>query len=171
MIARNKIAVYRRMLDKAGINYVDAATLVLEARHKYPISVFPRGGTHWNMLAASIAAQAVTDKLNSMREDPLLTPFTFTAERSFYPQGSARDLMEILNLVWPDTHYEVPVMSYNAKPPAICQPTRLTEIGGSFLFEMDDVLAQSPARPRSATGSIGTSSISGIPAEPPNHCR
>ena len=53
---------------KAGINIVDAATLVAEARHKYPISMFPRGGTHWNMLAAALAAQALTDKLNSLQE-------------------------------------------------------------------------------------------------------
>ena len=116
---QHKVAVYRQMLDRNGIHYLDAATLIAEARASYPISMFPRGGIHWNMLAAGLAAQALTDKLNALHESPILTPFTLTWERSFKPQGSDRDLIEILNLMWPDTHYEVPVVSFHSVPPAI----------------------------------------------------
>jgi alginate O-acetyltransferase complex protein AlgJ len=139
---QNKVAVYRRMLDRHGIHYVDAATLIAEAREEYPISMFPRGGIHWNTLAASIAAQAVTDELNRLHGSPILTPFTFSFERSWQPQGSARDLMDLLNLIWPDTHYEVPVVTYHSAERDVCQPARITEVGGSFLFELDDSLAQ-----------------------------
>jgi alginate O-acetyltransferase complex protein AlgJ len=144
---RNKVAVYRRMLDQNGINYVDAATLTAEARASYPISMFPRGGIHWNMLAASLAAQAVTQRLNELSGSTVLTPFTISWERSYKPQGADRDLMEILNLVWPDTRYEVPVVSYHSTTPASCRPTRITEVGGSFLFELDDALAQAACPP------------------------
>ncbi len=138
---QHKVAVYRQMLDRNGVHYLDAATLIAEARESYPISMFPRGGIHWNMLAAGLAAQALTDKLNALHESPILTPFTLTWERSFKPQGSDRDLIEILNLMWPDTHYEVPVVTFHSVPPASCRPARITEVGGSFLFELDDALA------------------------------
>jgi alginate O-acetyltransferase complex protein AlgJ len=144
----HKIAVYRQILDREGVHYVDAATLTADARRKYEISMFPRGGIHWNRLAASIAAQAVTDEVNRLHGSTILTPFTFSYKRSFSPQGSDRDLIDILNLVWSDSHYEVPVVSHQSSERDDCRPARITEVGGSFLFELDDALAQIACPPQ-----------------------
>src|SRR5271166_823208 len=145
---QNNLAVWHEIIDRLGIHYVDTATVVAEAKSKYDISMFPRGGIHWNMLAASLGAQAVTDKLNAMFGSTVLTPFTISWQRSHDPQGSDRDLLDMLNLVWPDKRYEVPMVTLHpAERDSPCKPLRITEVGGSFLFEMDDALSQVPCPP------------------------
>jgi hypothetical protein len=144
---RDKLPVWNGMLDRAGVHYVDTASLVARARDAYPISMFPRGGVHWNHLAASLAAQAVTEAVNRLHGSQLLTPFTITWTRSFTPGQSDRDVLDILNLMYPDKHYEVPVVTIHSDPPPTCQPTRITEVAGSFLFLLDDALAQAACPP------------------------
>ncbi len=144
---RDKLPIWDGILDRAGVHHADTASLVAHARDAYPISMFPRGGVHWNRLAASLGAQAVTDAINRLHGSPLLTPFTISWERSFTPEQSDRDLLDILNLMYPDKHYEVPVVTIHSQPPADCHPTRITEVAGSFLFLLNDALAQAACPP------------------------
>lgn len=140
---QHKLAVYRSILERYQIHYVDAATLIAQARGRYPIDLFPRGGIHWNMLGATLAAKAITEEVNRQSGSQRLTPFTFTWEISFEPKTSDKDLLEIMNLRWPDERYPVPVptiLSMAAKDP--CRPTRITEVGGSFLFTINAVLQE-----------------------------
>ncbi|HME70977.1 MAG TPA: hypothetical protein VKM54_14070, partial [Myxococcota bacterium] len=138
-----KLEVYRSILDRYHIRYVDAATLTAQARSSYPIDLFPRGGIHWNMLGATLAAQAITQAVNRQRGSQLLTPFTFTWQTSFEPRTSDKDLLEIMNLRWPDERYPVPVPTIESIPPkGPCQPARVTEVGGSFLFTINAVLEE-----------------------------
>jgi alginate O-acetyltransferase complex protein AlgJ len=144
----HKLEVYRSILDRYHIHYVDAATLTAQARASYPIDLFPRGGIHWNMLGATLAAQAITQAVNRQSRSPLLTPFTFTWQTSFEPRVSDKDLLEIMNLRWPDEHYPVPVPTIESKPPkGACQPARVTEVGGSFLFTINAVLEEAACPP------------------------
>ena len=64
------------------------------------------------------------------------------------PGQSDRDVLDILNLMYPDKHYEVPVVTIHSDPPPTCHPTRITEVAGSFLFLLDDALGAGglPAR-------------------------
>ncbi|MBV9654068.1 MAG: hypothetical protein JOZ42_05850 [Acetobacteraceae bacterium] len=137
---REKLPMWTATLDRAGVHYVDTASLVAQARDAYPISMFPRGGVHWNRLAASLGAQAVTAAANRLRGGQLLTPFTITWERAFTPEQSDRDILDILNLMYPDKRYEVPVVALHSDPPPECRPARITEVAGSFLFLLDDAL-------------------------------
>ncbi len=145
---RDKLPIWNGILERAGVHSVDTASLIAHARDHYPISMFPRGGVHWNRLAASLAAQAVTDAVNRLHGSQLLTPFTISWTRSFTPEQSDRDVLDILNLMYPDKHYEVPVVTIHSHPPPVCHPTRITEVAGSFLFLLDDALEQAACPPR-----------------------
>jgi hypothetical protein len=139
----HRAEVYRAILDRRGIQYVDGTELIAANRDKFAISMFPRGGIHWNMQGASLVAKAITDKLNALRGPDTLTPFTFSVAPSYSPENSDRDLMEILNLLWPDYHYEVPVVTYHpASRREPCRPLRIAEVAGSFLFNVNDALSQ-----------------------------
>jgi hypothetical protein len=143
----DKLEVYRSILERHHINYVDTATLVAQARRSYPIDLFPRGGAHWNMLGATLAAQAITQAVNQRRLH-LLTPFTFNWQTSFEPKTSDKDLLEIMNLRWPDERYPVPVPTIESTPPGDpCRPARVTEVGGSFLFTINAVLEETACPP------------------------
>jgi alginate O-acetyltransferase complex protein AlgJ len=130
----DKLLVYDDILDRHGVHFVDTASDLAAAREKYGISMFPRGGIHWNSLATALATQKVIAAVNARRPDPLLATFSFTWRISYTARGIDRDLLDLMNLRHPDTHYPVPELAYQSEPlPGACHPMDITEVGGSFL--------------------------------------
>ncbi len=136
-----KLEIYDAMLRQHGIRYVDGASPLAAARQKYGIDMFPRGGVHWNSLAAALATQDVVEAANEQHSSPPLTQFTFTWQVSYWPTAIDRDLLDIMNLPHPDAHYPVPVLHYDSqRPPGECRPVKITEVGGSFLMGINTTL-------------------------------
>jgi len=143
-----KLEVYQSILERYHVHFVDAATLIAQSRRSYPIDLFPRGGIHWNMLGAALAAQAITQAVNHLHGSQMFTPFTFTWQTSWEPKTSDKDLLEIMNLRWPDERYPVPVPSIESlHPESPCRPSRMSEVGGSFLFTINAVLEEADCPP------------------------
>ena len=76
--------------------------------------MFPRGGTHWNSLASALGTQKVIAAVNGQRAGPLLAALSFAWRISYNPQGGDRDLLDLMNLKHPDTHYPVPELTYQS---------------------------------------------------------
>lgn len=143
-----KLRAWERILTAAGIHFVDAAKLVADARAAYPIPMFPRGGVHWNRLAASLGAQALTEEVNRFAGREILTPFRIDWRSSYEPDASDRDVLDVLNLRFPDRRYEVADVIIRSGARESCRPARITEVGGSFLFLLNDALVQAQCPPR-----------------------
>jgi alginate O-acetyltransferase complex protein AlgJ len=130
----DKLLVYDDILNRHGVHFVDTASDLAAAREEYGISMFPRGGIHWNSLATALGAQKLIAAVNAQRPEPLLPTFSFTWRISYTPRGIDRDLLDLMNLRYPDTHYPVPELAYRSDPlPGGCHPVEITEVGGSFL--------------------------------------
>jgi alginate O-acetyltransferase complex protein AlgJ len=137
----SKLAVWDAALTSHGVRFVDGASPLPAAREKYGIDMFPRGGIHWNKLAAALATQDVIAAVNAQHASPPLMPFTFTWTISYKPDATDRDLLDIMNLPHPDRHFPVPELSYqSAEPPGGCKPLKITEVGGSFLMGINNTL-------------------------------
>jgi hypothetical protein len=131
-----KLAPFRAALDARHIRYVDAASLIQKAKPNYPIDLFPRGGTHWNMLGAALATQTIVQKLDEARRDLSLGAVEFNYSVASEAKLFDRDLLDLLNLLWPDPHYPAPVVEI--APSAKCaRPPHVVEMGGSFLHEIN----------------------------------
>lgn len=142
-----KLPLWRAALRRAGVHVADAAGAVYAARDSYAVGLFPKGGTHWNALGAALGAQALVAAVDAQKT--LLTPFTFDVRTSTRPEGTDRDLLDILNLMHRDASYPVPVITARpAGPPGACTPATIAEVAGSFVFELDDVLVHAPCPPR-----------------------
>ena len=141
-----KLSVYDEILTRHGVRFVDAASNLAAAREEYGISMFPRGGTHWNSLAAALGTQKVIAAVNAQR--PLLATFSFTWRISYSPQGIDRDLLDLMNLRHPDAHYPVPELTYQSSPPKVCRTVTITEFGGSFLGSLDSALEKLACPPQ-----------------------
>lgn len=146
---RGKLAAWRAALDEAGVRYVDTATLVAEATRSSAITLFPRGGTHWNQLGAALAAQAVTEAVNARR--PLLTPFRIDWTVSTNPQGTDRDIYDMVDRPIRHDRYQVPAVAVQSDPPASCGPARVTQVAGSFIFGINNILVQAACPPELRT--------------------
>jgi alginate O-acetyltransferase complex protein AlgJ len=137
----DKLLVYDDILDRHGVHFIDTASDLAAAREEYGISMFPRGGIHWNSLATALGTQKVIAAVNAQRPEPLLAPFSFTWRISYTPRGIDRDLLDLMNLRYPDTHYPVPELVYQSDPlPGACHPVAITEVGGSFLDGLNSTL-------------------------------
>lgn len=136
-----KLEVFDAILKRRGVRFVDGASNLAAARETYGIDMFPRGGIHWNALAAALATQDLVATLNAERAAPPLTSFRFTWRVSMNPVGADRDLLDMMNLPHPDRTYPVPVLDFqSADPPGGCRTVRIAEVGGSFLMGLNDVL-------------------------------
>ena len=154
------------------MRFVDTASDLAAAREEYGISMFPRGGIHWNSLATALGTQKVIAAVNAQRSDPLLATLSFTWRISYHPQGVDRDLLDIMNLRHPDTNYPVPELTYQSTPPpGGCHTTTITEVGGSFLRNLNSTLEKLACPPNITTGSTGSRGTSTMPAVACMSCR
>lgn len=139
----NKLAAFRAALDSHGVRYVDGPALIASAKPKYPIDLFARGGTHWNLLAGALAAQEIT---RAMPGSPL-GQFEFDWTEIAQAQGTDRDLLDLLNLLWPDDNYPTAIIRGRESQAPCDKPPSMLAIGASFLFEVDFALAQAACAP------------------------
>ena len=136
------------MLERHGVRYADMATLIRRAAPAYGMAMFPRGGTHWNEVAAALGTQALIGAINGAGAAWTLPGFTFTW-RMAPPAGIARDLTDLLNLPFPRLDYAAPVVSVIADAaPMSCRPVTIGAVGGSFTFELIWTLMKLPCPPR-----------------------
>ncbi|WP_166141941.1 alginate O-acetyltransferase [Methylosinus sp. RM1] len=142
----DKLAPYRAALEARGLRFVDSPAL-LEARKKdFDIDFFPRGGTHWNLLGAALATREATRLIG---DEAGLGFFDFDWRRDNVAVGADRDLLDLLNLLWPDPHYPVATILRAPDAKAQCaRAPRLLALGGSFVREIIVSLAQAPCPPQ-----------------------
>jgi len=130
--------LWTEALRREGVDQVDTAQWLEQARDRYPVPLFARGGIHWDALGAALGAQALTGAVDG--RGGRLTPFTFSVAVGSRPTGADRDLYDMLNLVAHDDDYPVPVLRYQSTPPVPCRPQRIVEVAGSFMFRLNETL-------------------------------
>ena len=139
----DRLSPLRAALDEHGVRYVDGPALIAEAKPKYPIDLFARGGTHWNLIGGALAAQEIT---RALPHSPL-GQFNFDWVEIAQAQETDRDLLDLLNLLWPDDHYPTAIVRGRANGVACDRPPRMLAIGATFLFQVDFALAQAACAP------------------------
>jgi alginate O-acetyltransferase complex protein AlgJ len=155
------LPAWRAILAQHGVAFVDGPAIVAAAKPNYPFPMFPRGGTHWNWVAAGLTTQALVREIDRQRPGSL-ADFTFTWRLS-EPAGTDRDLTDLLNLPYPRLDYRTPVLDIYAPPPATCDAPNLAVVGGSFTFHLLMVLDRLPCPPRSDFYSYFTFEHVGFP--------
>jgi alginate O-acetyltransferase complex protein AlgJ len=139
----NRLPAFRAALDSRGVRYVDGPALVADAKPKYSIGLFARGGTHWNLLAGALAARQITRVLP---HSPL-GEFEFDWTEIAQAQGTDRDILDLLNLLWPDDYYPTALIRGRESQAPCSKPPSMLAIGASFLFEVDFAFAQAACAP------------------------
>ena len=133
-----------RLLRDAGINVLDAASLVHGLKGREPADLFPRGGGHWSQLGLAHAADAVVAELDRLAGRPLIPRMHWRYDVVDGRQkGLNADLAELMNLLVPRVRYPVPYVTYLPSPPCGDQPwTRLNValVGTSFGDMLTDAL-------------------------------
>jgi len=142
-----KLRPYAAALAARGVPYVEAQSLMRRARAEYPIEMFPRGGTHWNLLGAALALREITQAFAAQPTGSPLGAFDVDWREADVAGGTDRDLLDLLNLVWPPDHYPTAAVFRRGPAGACDKPPRLLLVGDSFLRELVVVAAQARCPP------------------------
>jgi hypothetical protein len=128
-------------LEKLGLPYVNGVKILAEAKEQYPVPLFPKGATHWNLLGASLVTQAVQQRLGQLTQKKL-PPIEFSYQLSDRPYGGDADLINLLNAWEVDYRYPVPLVTIKTQP---TQNVRVAVVGDSFGERLVEVLVNSQA--------------------------
>jgi alginate O-acetyltransferase complex protein AlgJ len=134
---------FRPLLDEYGLRYVDGYTQTEDAKALWPgITLFPRGGTHWNFLGAYYSAEALLDSVRgeSGLEIPPLELGNVTFDEN--AQGFDRDLVDFQNLFFPDATYPVSHPEFHMSK-GEGGGVKIVLVGTSFLSQISTIYARS----------------------------
>ncbi|MBM3578980.1 MAG: alginate O-acetyltransferase [Alphaproteobacteria bacterium] len=140
----DKLAPYRAALDESHVRYVDGAALMTAEKSKQPIALFPRGGSHWNSVGGALAMRDVT------RAQPAspVGVLDFTSAPAPEAVGTDRDLLDLLNLLWPDASYPTAAIGRAGEKGDCARAPRLLALGGSFLHQALAAATLAPCPPQ-----------------------
>jgi alginate O-acetyltransferase complex protein AlgJ len=131
---------YERVLElfaKHGVHVLDCQQLMIQAKARSGIPLFPRGGTHWNQYAVYLAANAVAEYAESLlavrlaRLDMVSVTMVSPREMVF-----DLDLAWLLNLQWPPYDFKSPKLELVENSSPQCVRPKVTVVGGSFNWDL-----------------------------------
>jgi alginate O-acetyltransferase complex protein AlgJ len=125
------------LLNKYGINYIDGHQITMD--HKSESEVFPRGGIHWNWLAAFYTTKHTIDKLSDL-SGKKLNNFEVNKVTMSTPTDIDRDLADLLNLWSTPVNYKVPHLEYSFIPNGTDHKPSVLMEGGSFSFQVMELM-------------------------------
>lgn len=140
----DKLTPYLAALEKNGVRHVDGAGLMSAQRPKHAIPLFPRGGTHWNSVGGALALQEATRAIPASPIGRLEFLFAPALEAL----GTDRDLLDLLNLLWPDVYYPTAAIGRAEEAGACANTPRLLAMGGSFVHQVLAAATLAPCPPR-----------------------
>ncbi len=139
-----KLAPYRAALDESHVRYVDGPALIDAEKSRQSIALFPRGGSHWNSVGGALAMRDAT-------RAPSTSPIgvlDFTSAPAPEALGADRDLLDLLNLLWPDAHYPTATIGWAGEKGDCARAPRLLALGGSFLHQVLAAATLAPCPPQ-----------------------
>lgn len=135
------IGRFKQLLTERHVQVIDTKELLAARKGSSPWPIFPRSGTHWTVHSACYVADAIIDRIGTMRNKPLVRPVCDPPETADTPRPFDRDLSDLANVWFPETFYDR--LPY---PPTRelteSQPLKLMFVGGSFLWTVLDIFEQ-----------------------------
>src|SRR6185437_4757657 len=116
-----------RRIESGRHRRLDAASLIHDAKGKYPFGLFPEGGEHWNDVGGALAATSLVDEINQRAGREIVPPFTFSYTLSSPASGADRELADLLNVFFPPLNYLTPKVDY--AQPASCTDNPARKLG------------------------------------------
>jgi alginate O-acetyltransferase complex protein AlgJ len=129
------VSDYVGALKQAGIDVVDTASLIHSLRGHYEVELFPQGGAHWNEIGGARAVSALVEEINRQAGRQIVPPFTFTYALSGVSSGTDRELVDLLNVLFPPLGYVTPKVKFLPSAPCADHPARQLDaaiVGSSF---------------------------------------
>lgn len=140
------VPAWLALVRAAGVHVVDTTAVITAAHGRYPFPLYPNGGTHWNAVGATLAAQTVAGALAETRPDFRREDFDWTM--SDPPRGVDVDLASLMNLLWWPDARPVPEVTLRPAPaPVSCTARSVVIVGGSFGHAIGEQLSEQPCHP------------------------
>jgi hypothetical protein len=129
-------------LRQAGITTIDGPELVQAMKAHDPLPPFPRGGTHWSRLAGARVSVRLMQTIARLSRHDMGALVIDPPRWDVPPTGSDADLARLLNLWRPPVDYPTASATRRCRATAAGRNTRLIAVGGSFLDQILDPIAE-----------------------------
>jgi hypothetical protein len=116
----------------AGLNLVDNSALIIERKGQAATPLFPRGGIHYNQEGAVMATNHLLETIARLRGKGTTT-IEYDVSVVDTAEGSDADLLDLLNLVYPNKYYPAAKLNITKTPDIL--PFSIAFIGGSFVMQ------------------------------------
>ncbi len=133
----SRVKIMEKLLNERHIHYINGHDLIVSSSVQYGIPMFPKGGTHWNNLGVSLAANILIKKINQVGKVHV-NSLSFEYKLTHKPKNSDQDLLKLLNLFRPDFNYTVPKLNFQTQN--LHPSVTAAFIGGSFMTQLIDIL-------------------------------
>lgn len=142
--------VYRHvlpLLQRQGINLVDAPAILESEKRSGTYPVFPRGGTHWSSYGAAVVCDRVGREMEELLGKKLPRVRLTNIRYSPIPEDTDKDLLDLANLWLPQLLYEELPYPRTLRPRDLMrlrdryQP-RVLVVGSSFSYLLVKYLDQ-----------------------------
>jgi alginate O-acetyltransferase complex protein AlgJ len=139
------IPEYVAALKAAGINVVDAASLIHARKGQYEVPLFPEGGEHWNDIGGALAVSALVEEINRQAGRELVPPFKYSYALSNTKDKADRELADLLNVFFPPLGFMTAKVKY--EQPATCEKhpasdLEIAMVGSSFGYLPSQVMIE-----------------------------
>ncbi len=137
------LPLYGQLLKDAGVHVVDAASLIHGLKGKYEIDLFPAGGVHWNAIAAANAEDAILAEINRQAGRTVAPKLSWRYTIVDRAKGTDRDLLDLLNVLSPNTRYATARVTYEPLKACDEMPAaslKAAMIGDSFAATLGQTL-------------------------------
>ena len=136
-----------KIFGELGVPFVDGRAAMLNSEFNGREPLFGRGGVHWNLLGAYAGARPMFDRLLIERSpEPASRLVLDSVAFAQPPSTQDRDLLTILNLLFPDRRYSSPRLTLRLEGRPLPKPIAL--VGTSFLDSVLELLELSAIAPR-----------------------
>lgn len=96
------------LLNKYHINYTDGHKITAEQKNLHMYDMFPKGGTHWNNLAAYYTTKQAIQKIEQLSSKRMVNLELSKVNYDVEPMGTDCDLANLVNIWYPPSNYSSP---------------------------------------------------------------
>lgn len=132
--------VAQKEIARSKARVIDANQLLKAKQPQFPFRFFEPTGSHWNDVGSCLAAREVARELAEAWGEEIPAPRCEQNNLEYPPHGTELDLVEIANLLWPESLYRpAPYLTEHPRP-THRKPRKVLLIGTSFLFGLEKQL-------------------------------
>lgn len=98
VLQKSNYQIAKPLIEKSGVNYLDATDLFLKEKSQVPFTLFAKGGVHWNYYGACQVVSQLIKEMETLGKKDLINITCGPPIVDKKPSGTDKDLADLTNI-------------------------------------------------------------------------